>query len=138
MKKFRNKTKMSQSQFAEYFGIPVRSLQEWEQGRKKPPSYLLNLLKRIWILEKRRTINMTRQDEIEILISDRCTKIEAIALLKNHTIIFEDINDFLNDANQYKEDDDELITIEEVRAGHIENMSATTYKGKEYYIMYVV
>lgn len=81
---------------------------------------------------------MTRQEEIEILMSDRCTKNEAIELLKNHTIIFEDRNDFLRDANQFKEDDEELITIEEVRAGHIENMSATTYKGKEYYIMYVV
>lgn len=51
MKDFRLSTGLSQSKFAEYFGIPVRTLQEWEQGRRKPPEYLLELLKRIWKLE---------------------------------------------------------------------------------------
>ncbi len=51
MKKFRIDTGMSQSQFANHFGIPIRTLQEWEQGRRKPPEYLLELLKRIWNLE---------------------------------------------------------------------------------------
>ena len=51
MKDFRLSTGLSQSKFAEYFGLPVRSIQEWEQGRKNPPSYLLELLKRIWELE---------------------------------------------------------------------------------------
>ena len=53
MKEFRLSTGLSQSKFAEYFGLPVRSIQEWEQGRKNPPSYLLELLKRIWNLESR-------------------------------------------------------------------------------------
>ena len=53
MKEFRLLTGLSQSKFAEYFGIPVRSLQEWEQGRKNPPSYLLDLMKRVWELENR-------------------------------------------------------------------------------------
>ena len=51
MKDFRLSTGLSQSKFAEYFGLPVRSVQEWEQGRKNPPPYLLELLKRIWKLE---------------------------------------------------------------------------------------
>lgn len=51
MKSFRLFTGLSQSKFAEYFGLPIRSLQEWEQGRRNPPEYLLELLKRIWILE---------------------------------------------------------------------------------------
>ena len=51
VKKFRASTGLSQSKFAEYFGIPVRTLQEWEQGRRNPPEYLLELLKRIWKLE---------------------------------------------------------------------------------------
>ena len=51
MRDFRLSTGLSQSKFAEYFGLPVRSIQEWEQGRKNPPSYLLELLKRIWNLE---------------------------------------------------------------------------------------
>lgn len=51
MKDFRLSTGLSQGKFAKYFGIPIRTLQEWEQGRRKPPSYLLELLIRIWNLE---------------------------------------------------------------------------------------
>ena len=51
MKEFRQSTGMSQKGFAIHFGFPVRTLQEWEQGRQNPPPYLLNLLKRIWKLE---------------------------------------------------------------------------------------
>lgn len=47
IKDLRTKTKMTQCEFAEYFGISVRTLQEWEQGRKRPPTYLENLLLRI-------------------------------------------------------------------------------------------
>lgn len=53
IKELRTSTGMSQSQFANYFGLSVRSLQEWEQGRKSPPTYLVGLLKRILVLEER-------------------------------------------------------------------------------------
>lgn len=44
IKKLRETTGLSQSTFAKEYGIPVRSLQEWEQGRKNPPDYVLRLL----------------------------------------------------------------------------------------------
>lgn len=47
IKELRKLTGMSQSKFAAYFGISVRTLQEWEQERKEPPTYLVGLLKRI-------------------------------------------------------------------------------------------
>lgn len=34
----RRETKLSQRQFAELFGIPVRTLQQWEQGKSAPAS----------------------------------------------------------------------------------------------------
>jgi putative transcriptional regulator len=34
--RIREKINMSQSQFAAYFGISVRTVQEWEQGRAAP------------------------------------------------------------------------------------------------------
>ena len=43
----RKRAGMTQKQFAEYFEIPVRSLQEWEQDRRQPPPYLEKLLLRI-------------------------------------------------------------------------------------------
>lgn len=51
IKELREETEMSQQQFARYFGLPLRTLQGWEQGRRKPPDYLVELLKRIWELE---------------------------------------------------------------------------------------
>lgn len=47
IKSLRKLTGMSQSQFASYFGIPVRSIQEWEQERKHPPVYLTDMMRRI-------------------------------------------------------------------------------------------
>jgi DNA-binding transcriptional regulator YiaG len=35
---------MSQSQFADYFHIPKATLQNWEQGRRECPEYVLKLI----------------------------------------------------------------------------------------------
>lgn len=36
---------LSQNAFAEKYGIPVRTLQEWEQNRSQPPAYFEKLLR---------------------------------------------------------------------------------------------
>lgn len=41
----RVKAELSQSQFAKLLGVSVRTLQEWEQGRKKPSGAAKTLLK---------------------------------------------------------------------------------------------
>ena len=41
----RKKAKMSQRQLAEYFGIPKRTIENWEEGKSKMPTYLLDLVK---------------------------------------------------------------------------------------------
>lgn len=51
IKELRTKMRLSQSQFAKYFGINVRLIQHWEQQRSKEPSYLAPLLERIVDLE---------------------------------------------------------------------------------------
>lgn len=46
---------MTRPQFAEYFGIPYRTLQDWELGNRKCPEYLLDLmeykLKNEWLIQ---------------------------------------------------------------------------------------
>ncbi len=37
---------MSQREFAEYFGIPVGTLRNWEQGIAKPPEYVFTMIAR--------------------------------------------------------------------------------------------
>ncbi len=42
--KLREDTGMNRRQFAEYFGIPYRTIQDWELGNRKMPEYLLKLM----------------------------------------------------------------------------------------------
>ena len=43
----RQETSLSQRQFAELFGIPVRTLQQWEQGKSSPAPYVVSMMKRL-------------------------------------------------------------------------------------------
>lgn len=40
----REKTGMSRKEFCEYFGIPYRSMQDWELGNRAMPEYVLRLM----------------------------------------------------------------------------------------------
>ena len=35
---------MTQKDFSEYFGIPIRTIEDWSTGKRKPPSYLIDLM----------------------------------------------------------------------------------------------
>lgn len=47
IKEIREMTGLSQSKFAKEYGIPVRTLQNWEIDKAKPPAYLVTLLERV-------------------------------------------------------------------------------------------
>lgn len=51
VKELRKQTGLHQGAFAAYFGVPVRSVQQWEQGRRVPPAYVVEMMERIWKLE---------------------------------------------------------------------------------------
>lgn len=40
----RKQSGMNRREFAEYFGIPYRTVQDWELGNRKMPDYLLMLM----------------------------------------------------------------------------------------------
>jgi len=44
LKKVRESVGMNRTQFSEYMEIPLRTLEEWEAGRRKMPDYLLRLI----------------------------------------------------------------------------------------------
>lgn len=54
IKQMRQQTGLSQTAFAKYFNIPVRTVQDWEQGKRKPPEYLVKLMQ--YKLEKEQVI----------------------------------------------------------------------------------
>lgn len=45
IKELRTKAGMTQKRFAEYFGVSIKAVQSWEQGERKCPVYLLELMK---------------------------------------------------------------------------------------------
>lgn len=51
IKEIREKTNLSQSQFAKKFNIPVGTISHWEQGVRNPPEYVVAMIERILELE---------------------------------------------------------------------------------------
>lgn len=43
----RESTGMSQKQFAAWFNIPLKTVQNWEYGRSKPPIYVVEMIQTI-------------------------------------------------------------------------------------------
>ena len=52
LKELRKDLGLSQAKFAERFGIPLRTLQDWEYGRREVRSYIVDMMYRIKGLEK--------------------------------------------------------------------------------------
>lgn len=44
LKEIRETTGLSQKAFAEYLHIPIRTYEQWEAGKRNPPSYLVDLI----------------------------------------------------------------------------------------------
>lgn len=82
---------------------------------------------------------MTKELMTSILMTDRCSKAEAERFITDGvTICSADDLGFLEELNQAREDDEEPITIESIKAGKVEDFSFVEYDNKEYYIAYVV
>ena len=45
VKKLREKMGMNRREFSDYYGIPHRTVQDWEAEKRELPDYLLRLLK---------------------------------------------------------------------------------------------
>jgi DNA-binding transcriptional regulator YiaG len=46
VKEMRNLLGLSQQKFGDMYGIPRRTIQDWECGKMSPPPYVLQLLER--------------------------------------------------------------------------------------------
>lgn len=51
-RELRDCTGMGRGTFCKHFGIPVRTWQDWENGVRKPPSYIGLMVKKIIKYEK--------------------------------------------------------------------------------------
>lgn len=46
IKELRERTGMKRAEFSRRYGIPVRTLEDWDAGRRKPPEWLPNILEK--------------------------------------------------------------------------------------------
>lgn len=60
LKSIRELAGMNRTEFAQYMGIPRRTLEEWEGGRRKAPDYVLRL-----IVYRVRTEKILRENSLE-------------------------------------------------------------------------
>ena len=53
LKELRKELGLSQAKFAERFGIPLRTIQDWEYGKREVRSYIVEMMCRIIELENK-------------------------------------------------------------------------------------
>ena len=51
IKELRRKIGLSQTKFGELFGIPMRTIQDWELGYRTPPEYVINMIEELLYLK---------------------------------------------------------------------------------------
>ncbi len=68
-KEFRKSTGLTQMKFADYFEIPLGTLQAWERERHSPPSYVLKLMIKVWDYEQGKRIEDAAKRFIENIVN---------------------------------------------------------------------
>lgn len=58
IKELRLSTRMTQREFAGYFNIPLRTIENWETGKRNPPEYVVELIR--YKIEKEENMNRTK------------------------------------------------------------------------------
>ena len=61
LRTIREEIGMNRREFSEYFGIPYRTVQDWEAGKRKMPEYLLRLM--MYKLKMEKMINQEDDGE---------------------------------------------------------------------------
>lgn len=65
LKKIREELGMNRTDFSRYVGIPLRTLEEWEAGRRQMPDYVLQLISYYVKMEQFRKENGIELEELE-------------------------------------------------------------------------
>jgi transcriptional regulator with XRE-family HTH domain len=72
LKELRTMVGMTQKEFSEYFGIPKRTIEDWERGARKYPQYLIELME--YKLIKEGILNNYAEGELQWLCYDDMLK----------------------------------------------------------------
>ena len=78
IKRLRESTGMSRKEFSDHTGIPVRTLEDWEAGRRTPPEYVPRLLSYQLKLEQIAVAEKTHSKGISIISDPEGRKVVFI------------------------------------------------------------
>lgn len=67
IKELREQTGMNRREFSEYTKIPVRTLEDWEAGKRTPPEYVPRLLNYQLMYDKWIKDKELQKDEKDVL-----------------------------------------------------------------------
>ena len=84
VKEIRDKTGLDRKYFADYFKIPLRTIEDWEAARRRPPEYVVRLLAYKVAMDRlsmpknmnSRNVHIIEDEEGKkiVLINDKCFK----------------------------------------------------------------
>lgn len=153
LKEARTAAGVAQKELAERLGVYQKDISRWENGERTPSlevfariCKILNvsadeLLEINSFIKEKEIKTMTKEREIEILMMDGCTKVEAEKLLKNGSTVIADFEEQFNNYMQEWEINEEEIPaykrmIEEKIP--VSDWGIVEEDSKTYYIMYVL
>ena len=97
--KVREQTNMNRKEFAEWLGIPYRTMQDWERGVSEVPDYVLNLIAYKVKNEKEKVVIpfalCTDKCKVKFLIQNRNRYIKRINLLSCAIAIIDSLYSWL-------------------------------------------
>ena len=92
IKELRESTGMSRKEFSEHTGIPVRTLEDWEAGRRTPPNYIPRLIAYQLLFEKHKKRNVSVIEDAE---GNKIVVINDIAFKGRRSIQWDDVEKYL-------------------------------------------
>lgn len=103
IKCLRAETGMNRKEFAEYFGIPCRTVEDWEAGRRVPPTYVPRLLYYQWmyeqVIKKKNPACSFKHRNVNVIVDTEGNKIVVI----NDTVFRNKQNIDWNEVERYIE-----------------------------------
>lgn len=96
IKELRKKTHMTQAAFANRFHIPLRTLQEWEQGRSTPPQYVIPMIREVMLRSQSRQDNFYLfRSAIQHEIKRKGIMFVAEVIQLNDIVIYHEMGEYL-------------------------------------------
>lgn len=100
IKEIRSKANMTQKEFAEYFNIPYRTIQNWETGHRNPPEYVVELIKYKAEKERLGMLKLVLRDEGKKETLMEGTLEEVVKYLKDNYSMFGFIWEGITEENR--------------------------------------